>query len=122
MRLSAGTGDVMVWVRRIAAAGLLLFAGAVTRADGAFSGKVIDIAVEWMPGSVVFRLDTPTPGCPLYAGAYWLQYTPASSDGMKAAYAAVLAVQLSQRQMLLGVTGVTSSGMCNVVWLHPQAQ
>ena len=47
------------------------------------SGTVIDLAVEYMATSAVFRLSNTPAGCPLVAGAYWLQFSPSSTDEVK---------------------------------------
>src|SRR5438132_9397771 len=46
-------------------------------------GTVIDLAVEYMATSAVFRLSNTPAGCPLVAGAYWLQFSPSSTDEVK---------------------------------------
>jgi hypothetical protein len=102
----------------LAATVAIFLCGPASAQTGSVSGHVVDIAVEWLPGSLLFRLDNTPAGCPLFAGGYWLQYAPASAEGVKAAYAAILAAEMTGRPVLLAVNGVSPSGMCLVTWLH----
>ena len=71
---------------RLACVAAFLFVLLATSAhaqSASVSGTVIDIAIEYMPTSAVFRLSNTPAGCPLVAGAYWLQFSPSSTDEVK---------------------------------------
>jgi hypothetical protein len=104
---------------RLACFAALLFVLLATSAQ-AQSATASGTVIEYMPTSAVFRLSNTPAGCPLVAGGYWLQFSPSSTDEVKAAYAALLAAELSGHSVLLNVSGTTPSGMCNVTWTHAQ--
>ncbi|HEY2030438.1 MAG TPA: hypothetical protein VGH20_14650 [Myxococcales bacterium] len=90
---------------------------------GNYTGTVNAISLGSMPSAVIFSM-TPAPaGCPVVGGFPWLKLAPSSTlttDSLKAVFSGVLAAQLSGRQLLVNVNGLSPEGYCSLAWVISQ--